>query len=140
MLAHGQTTTWGVRVGIRARPGSSAWLRRLRRWLRHPTRHPRATEPPVAYAYWDARRNGSGNLPRQEPWTTPPPSMDQRGSSCCTAHSGKRHDFAHRTNAQGSRGALQEAASSRDARPNRQHSRMAPVCGDARLRVALGEV
>jgi hypothetical protein len=56
MLAHGQTTTWGVRVGMKARPGSSAWLRRLRRWLGHPTRHPKATEPPVAYAYWDARR------------------------------------------------------------------------------------
>jgi hypothetical protein len=55
MLAHGQTTTWGVRVGMKARPGRSDWLRRLRSWLRHPTRRRRATVPPVAYAYWDGR-------------------------------------------------------------------------------------
>ena len=56
MLAHGQTTTWEVRVGRKAPPRRSDWLRRLRSWLMHPTRRHRATVPPVAYAYWDGRR------------------------------------------------------------------------------------
>jgi hypothetical protein len=56
MLAHGQTTTWDVKVGMRARPGRIDWLRRLRSWLRHPTRRPRDPAPPVAYAYWDGQR------------------------------------------------------------------------------------
>jgi hypothetical protein len=56
MLAHGQTTTWDVKVSMKAHPGRTDWLRRLRSWLRHPTRRRRVTLPPVAYAYWDGRR------------------------------------------------------------------------------------
>jgi hypothetical protein len=56
MLSHGQTTTWGVRVGMKARPESSDWLRRLRSWLMPPTRRQRAPVLPIAYSYWDSSR------------------------------------------------------------------------------------
>jgi hypothetical protein len=56
MRAHGQTTIWDVRLGIRAPAGSSDWLRRLRSWVKPPKRHCRATVPSVGYAHWDNQR------------------------------------------------------------------------------------
>ena len=55
MLTHGQTTTWCVKVGMKAHPGRSDWLRRLRSRLLHPRRHQSTSAPAVAYASWDNR-------------------------------------------------------------------------------------
>jgi hypothetical protein len=56
MRAQGQTTTWEASIGMKAPAGSSNWLRRLRSWVKYPTRRCRATVPPIGYAHWDNRR------------------------------------------------------------------------------------
>jgi hypothetical protein len=55
MLAH-QQMTWDVRIGTKARVGSSEWLRHLRNWLMHPTRRLRAMAPSVGYTHRAGRR------------------------------------------------------------------------------------
>lgn len=54
MLAHGQTTIWGLSIDTKARPGGADWLRRLRSRLRHPRRRQNASVLPISY--WDGAR------------------------------------------------------------------------------------